>query len=89
VSAPGMYDREFRDRAVRMYRDRLAEAGESNLGTRRRVGALLDLNPRHAAQLGRGRRTGRRPAWPGLVPQHGLGGGPRAQAAGRRAGAGE
>jgi transposase-like protein len=27
-----------------MYRDRLAEAGESKLGARRHVGALLDLN---------------------------------------------
>jgi transposase len=45
VSAPRKYDREFRDRAVRMYRDRLAEAGESKLGARRHVGALLDVNP--------------------------------------------
>ena len=45
MSAPRKYDREFRDRAVRMYRDRLAEAGESKLGARRQVGALLDLNP--------------------------------------------
>jgi transposase len=30
---------------VRLYRDRLAEAGESKLGARRHVGALLDLNP--------------------------------------------
>jgi transposase-like protein len=28
-----------------MYRDRLAEAGESKLGARRHVGALLDVNP--------------------------------------------
>ena len=45
MSAPRKYDRGFRDRAVRMYRDRLAEAGESKLGARRNVGALLDLNP--------------------------------------------
>ena len=45
MSAPRNYEQEFRDRAVRMYRDRLAEAGESKLGARRRVGALLDLNP--------------------------------------------
>jgi transposase len=45
VSAPRKYDQEFRDRAVRLYRDRLAEAGESKLGARRHVGALLDLNP--------------------------------------------
>jgi transposase-like protein len=45
VSAPRKYDQEFRDRAVRMYRDRLAEVGESKLGARKYVGALLDLNP--------------------------------------------
>jgi transposase len=45
VSAPRKYDQEFRDRAVRLYRDRLAEAGESKLGARRHVGALLDVNP--------------------------------------------
>lgn len=45
VSAPRKYDQEFRDRAVRMYRDRLAEAGESKLGAWRHVGLLLDLNP--------------------------------------------
>ena len=44
VSAPRKYDEEFRDRAVRMYRDRLAEPGESKLGARRHVGSLLDLN---------------------------------------------
>jgi transposase len=44
VSAPRKYDQEFRDRAVRMYRDRLAEPGESKLGARRHVGSLLDIN---------------------------------------------
>jgi transposase len=44
VSAPKKYDEEFRDRAVRMYRDRLAEPGESKLGARRHVGSLLDVN---------------------------------------------
>jgi transposase len=44
VSAPRKYDQEFRDRAVRMYRDRLAEPGESKLGARRHVGSLLDVN---------------------------------------------
>ena len=44
MSAPRKYDQEFRDRAVRMYRDRLAEPGESKLGARRHVGTLLDLN---------------------------------------------
>jgi putative transposase len=45
VSALRKYDQEFRDRAVGMYRDRLGEAGESKLGVRRQVGALLDVNP--------------------------------------------
>ncbi len=44
MSAPRKYDQEFRDRAVRMYRDRLAESGESKLSARRHVGSLLDLN---------------------------------------------
>ena len=44
MSAPRKYDQEFRDRAVRMYRDRLAEPGETKLGARRHVGSLLDLN---------------------------------------------
>ena len=44
MSAPRKYDQEFRDRAVRMYRDRLAEPGESKLGARRHVGSLLDIN---------------------------------------------
>ena len=44
MSAPRKHDEEFRDRAVRMYRDRLAEPGESKLGARRHVGSLLDLN---------------------------------------------
>ena len=44
MSAPRKYDEEFRDRAVRMYRDRLAEPGESKLGARRHVGSLLDVN---------------------------------------------
>ena len=44
MSAPRKYDQEFRDRAVGMYRDRLAEPGESKLGARRHVGSLLDIN---------------------------------------------
>lgn len=45
MSAPRKYDQEFRDRAVRMYREKLAEGAESKLGARRAVGGLLDLNP--------------------------------------------
>jgi transposase len=32
MSAPRKYDQEFRERAVRMYRERLAEPGESKRG---------------------------------------------------------
>ena len=45
MSAPRKYDQEFRERAVRMYRERLDRAGESKRGARRQVGALLDMNP--------------------------------------------
>ena len=45
MSAPRKYDQEFRERAVRMYRERLAEPGESKRGARRHVGVLLDVNP--------------------------------------------
>ena len=44
MAAPRKYDQEFRDRAVRMYRDRLTQEGESKLQARRQVGAVLDLN---------------------------------------------
>jgi len=45
MTAPRKYDQEFRERAVRMYRERLEEPGESKRGARRHVGALLDVNP--------------------------------------------
>ena len=45
MAAPRKYDLEFRERAVRMYRDRLAEGHESKLGARRHVGALWNVNP--------------------------------------------
>ena len=45
MGAPKKYEREFVERAVRMYRDRLAEGHDSKLGARRHVGSLLDLNP--------------------------------------------
>ena len=44
MGAARKYEREFRERAVRMCRDRLAEGADSKLGARRHVGALLDLN---------------------------------------------
>ena len=45
MGAPKKYEQEFVERAVRMYRDRLAEGRDSKLGARRHVGSLLDLNP--------------------------------------------
>jgi len=39
------YDQEFGERAVRIYRGRLAEGTESKLSARRHAGWLLDLNP--------------------------------------------
>ena len=45
MSAPRKYDPEFRERAARMYRERLAEGGESKRSARRHVGVLLDVNP--------------------------------------------
>ena len=45
MAAPRKYDREYRDRAVRMYEDRLAEGNWSKLAARRHVGELLDINP--------------------------------------------
>jgi len=45
MPAPRMYDDETRARAVRMYRDRLTDHGESMIEARRQVGALLDINP--------------------------------------------
>jgi transposase len=37
MSAPRKYDQEFRDRAVRMYQERLAETGEPKRSVRRHV----------------------------------------------------
>ncbi|KJR08102.1 transposase [Gordonia sihwensis] len=46
MAAPRKFDQETRERAVRMYHDRLKENdGESKLGARRHVGSLLDINP--------------------------------------------
>ena len=44
MAAPGKFDQEMRERAVRMYRDRLEQHSESKLEARRQVGALLDIN---------------------------------------------
>jgi transposase-like protein len=51
-----------------MYRDRLAEPGESKVGARTRVGALLDLNPatlRNWVEDGERAEGSRPPARPG------------------------
>ena len=46
MAAPRKFDQETRERAVRMYHDRLKDHdGESKLGARRHVGALLDISP--------------------------------------------
>ena len=45
MGAARKYDSEFVERAVRMYRDRLAGGTDSKVGARRHVGALLDVNP--------------------------------------------
>lgn len=44
MAAPRKYDAEYRERAVRLYRERLAEGTESKLGARQHVGRLLDVN---------------------------------------------
>jgi transposase len=44
MAAPRKFDQEMRDRAVRMYRDRLEQHSGSRLEARRQVGALLDIN---------------------------------------------
>ena len=45
MGAPRKFDQETRERAVRMYHDRLKETGEPKLSARKRVGGLLDINP--------------------------------------------
>ena len=44
MPASRKYDGETRARAVRMYRDRLRDPGESMVAARRQVGAVLDIN---------------------------------------------
>jgi transposase len=45
VPAPRKYDSETRERAVRLYQERLRDHPGSKLHARRHVGALLDINP--------------------------------------------
>lgn len=44
MPAQKKYDRETQARAVRMYADRIAEGGVSQLGARKEVGELLGIN---------------------------------------------
>jgi transposase len=64
--APRKFDPETRERAVRMYEDRVREFGDSKLAARRHVGGLLDINPatlRNWVEQGEV-DTGRRPGVP-------------------------
>jgi len=70
MSAPRKFDQEIRDRAVRMYRDRLEQHQESKLAVRRQVGALLDINQatiRNWVEDAERREGGRVPAGPRAV----------------------
>jgi len=45
MPVPRKYDQETRDRAVRMYQERRqTHPGESAIGSRRQIGALIDVN---------------------------------------------
>ena len=44
MPAPKKFDEATRERAVRMYRDRLEQYGEAKVEARRQVGAVLDIN---------------------------------------------
>ena len=64
MAAPRKFDQETRERAVRMYQDRLSDHGESKREARRQVGALLDINEasiRNWVEAGE-REAGTRPA---------------------------
>ena len=45
MPAPKKYDEETMARAVRMYRDRVAEGGTTQLSARRQVGEMLGIKP--------------------------------------------
>ena len=45
MAAPGKFDVETRQRAVRMYQERVVERGDTKLAARKHVGRLLDVNP--------------------------------------------
>ncbi|MFL6044835.1 MAG: hypothetical protein ACJ72M_06925 [Propionibacteriaceae bacterium] len=86
--APRKYDQEFRERAVRMYRERLAEPGESKRGAPPSCRSVAGPEPGDAAELGRGAGPGRVRTQPG-AQVGGVGGGSGIAAAGGGAGAGE
>lgn len=44
MAAPRKFDPETRERAVRMYEDRIAQTGDSKRGARRYVGEILGIN---------------------------------------------
>ena len=44
MGAPRKFDQETRERAVRMYQDRLGEVGGSKSAARRHVAEMLDIN---------------------------------------------
>lgn len=44
MAAPRKFDPETRERAVRMYQDRMRESGESKRAARGHVGELLGIN---------------------------------------------
>ena len=44
MAAPRKFDPETRERAVRMYQDRMSQAGDSKRGARRYVGEILGIN---------------------------------------------
>lgn len=44
MAAPRKFDSETRERAVRMYQDRISQTGDSKRGARRHVGEILGIN---------------------------------------------
>src|SRR5512144_174976 len=65
MSAPRKFDEEARARAVRLYRDRLRDHGESKLAARKHVGQLLDINPATLRNWIEADERASRPALPG------------------------
>jgi transposase len=62
VAAPRKFDPETRERAVRMYQDRIAETGESKRAARQHVGELLGINQATLRNWVEDRHGGGRPA---------------------------